>query len=240
MAVAIEIDALEADLIAFAEASKKFVADWTRLDRLRNQLVSATAQARQGGGSVIWSTKHGGSEDPVRTKFSKDYRSFQTLTKEIFAEISFAFTGALDPSHPNRLIVAGGKTSLKIQWRDAPESTECHFDIHPGTIGHPMLHVQFEGKVKEVPRIFSVLAHPLDVLEFALMEVFQQKWRDARVGVAMQSRLQKYTLHQRSRLVSTIENYCQLGKNPNKSPLVSLQGTPVEPIDFYPRGSKIS
>jgi hypothetical protein len=233
-----EIDALDADLIAFAEASKKFMTDWTRLDRLRNQLLSATAQARQGDGSVVWSTKHGGEEDPVRTKFSKDYRSFNTVTKEICAEISFAFNGALDPKHPNRLIVAGGKTSLKVQWKDAPESTECHFDIHPKALGHPMLHVQFEGKVREVPRLFSVLAHPLDVLEFALMEVFQHKWRDARVAPAMQSRLQKYTLHQRSRLISTIENYSQLGKDANKIPLVSLQGTPPEPLDFYPRGAK--
>jgi len=85
-----------------------------------------------------------------------------------------------------------------------------------------------------MPRIFSVLAHPLDVLEFAFMEVFQDRWRDTRAGPAMPSRLQKYTLHQRGRLMSTIDNYLKLGQDPNKTPLVSRKGTPAQPLDFYP------
>jgi hypothetical protein len=235
VAVALEIDAMLADLGAFSQASKRFLEDGSRLDRLQSQLASAAAQARRDGSTVTWSTRHGGEEDPLRTKPSKGYRNYNTVTKEMFAEISFAFRGTLDPKSSNRLIISEGKTSLKVRWKDTTDCTECHFDIHPKTAGHPMLHVQFVGNVREVPRIFSLLAHPLDVTEFALMEVFQNAWKDARERPAMLSRLQKYTLSQRTRLISTLQNYSALGADANKAPLLSLQGTPLEPLDFYAR-----
>jgi hypothetical protein len=235
VAVALDIDAMLADLAAFSQASKRFLADSSRLDRLQNQLASATAQARRDGSIVSWSTNHGGEEDPLRTKLSRDYRNYNTVTKQMFAEISFAFRGTLDPANSNRLIISGGKTSLKVRWKDTEDCTECHFDIHPKTAGHPMLHVQFVGNVREVPRIFSLLAHPLDVTEFALMEVFQNSWKIARERPDMLSRLQKYTSSQRIRLISTLQNYCALGADANKAPLLSLQGTSPEPLDFYMR-----
>jgi hypothetical protein len=100
-----------------------------------------------------------------------------------------------------------------------------------------MLHVQFNGAVSELPRLHSLFAHPLDVLEFTLMEVFQEKWRRARSGLKFASEIRKYPEKQRKRIHSWFHSYAGW-INPLEPALISLLRTPGAPLDLYPSNDK--
>jgi len=69
-----------------------------------------------------------------------------------------------------------------------------------------MLHVQFDGVISELPRLHSLFAHPLDVLEFTLKEVFQERWRRFLSDPKYASDIRKYPARQRKRIRSWINN----------------------------------
>lgn len=236
MPVVFDVKLMQSDLGAFSKASSKFLANSNRLDELQTQLVSAVANAKQGDGSVRWSTGHGDNPQPIKTRPSTSYRSHGSHAKSLFAEVSFDFRGELSEQDKNRLVVSGGGTCIKLMWNeDDKNCTECHFDIHPKKIGHPTLHIQFVGEVRELPRLPSLFAHPLDILEFVLMEVFQDRWRKERSGVACKTHLHTYPASQRTRLNSVLQRYSGwLQAENDVPPLLSLQNTPSPPFDFYP------
>jgi hypothetical protein len=100
-------------------------------------------------------------------------------------------------------------------------------------LGHPMLHIQFESVIRELPRFHSVLAHPLDILEFTLMELFQEKWRQSCTELRFMSEIRKYPVNQRKRIASVLELYSSL-IDPAKPALVGLLDTPAAPLELYP------
>jgi hypothetical protein len=185
---------------------------------------------------VRWNTSHGETDQPIRTRPSISYRSHNMLAKPLVAEVSFNLTGLLSEDDDNRLIVSSGGTCIRLMWEESdPSCTECHFDIHPNKKGHPTLHTQFVGEVKELPRLISFFAHPLDILEFVLMEVFQDRWRRVRAGVVCKAQLHNYPTNQRTRLISVLQRYTGwLQAGDDIAPLVSLQATPTPPFDLYP------
>ncbi|WP_375157266.1 hypothetical protein [Bradyrhizobium sp. RDT46] len=206
------------------------------MNELQAQLATAATNAKQGDRLVHWTTSHGGDDRPIRTRPSTSYRSHGTYAKPLIAEISFKLSGTLADDDDNRLIVSSGGTCIKLRWDgENPDCTECHFDIHPNKLGHPTLHTQFVGQVKELPRLVSFFAHPLDILEFVLMEVFQESWRRARAGVTCKAQLHNYPINQRGRLVSVLQTYASwLTAEDEVAPLLTLQTTPVPPFDLYP------
>jgi hypothetical protein len=234
--IAFDVRLMQSDLTAFAKASSKFLANNNRLTELQAQLATAVTNARQGDGKVQWNTNHGGTEQPVKTRPSTSYRSHSASAKPLVAEISFNLTGMLSEGDDNRLIVSSGGTCIKLMWEEEnPKCTECHFDIHPNKVGHPTLHTQFVGEVKELPRLISFFAHPLDILECMLMEVFQERWRRVRAGVTCKTQLHNYPVNQRTRLISVLQTYTGwLQAGDDIAPLVSLQTTPIPPFDLYP------
>src|SRR6201999_3829061 len=151
--------------------------------------------------------------------------------KELSAEVSFHFKGDLDPVDHNRFVVRKGGTRVKLKWKDTDRETLCHFDIPPHDKGHPMLHVQFESLINELPRLHSVLAHPLDILEFTLMEVFQEKWRQSWSEQKFTSEIRKYPVNQRKRIASLLEFYSTL-IDPAKPALIGLLDTPAAPLEL--------
>ncbi|MEW6393766.1 MAG: hypothetical protein AB1582_04345 [Pseudomonadota bacterium] len=236
MPVVFDVSLMQGDLKAFAKASSKFIENSARLDELQVQLATAVTNAKRSDGRVRWATNNGESDEPIRTKPSTSHRTHGINLKPLVAEVSFDFGGVLCEKDKNRLIVSSGGTRIKLKWNMADaDFTECHFDIHPNKDGHPTLHVQFVGEIKEIPRIPSFFAHPLDILEFTLMEVFQEKWKRARGSVSCKIHLHTYPTNQRTRILSVMENYTGwLDANESVAPLFSFQKTPAPPFDLYP------
>jgi hypothetical protein len=220
------------DLRAFGRAARVFIQNKRRLLELEQQLSNAASEAARGTGELSWSTDFGEGA-PILTELSKNYRNHGQNQKELSAEISFNFKGALDAGDRNRFVVQRGGTRVKLKWKGADGESLCHFDIHPRDKGHPMLHIQFESVIRELPRFHSVLAHPLDILEFTLMELFQEKWRQSCTELRFMSEIRKYPVNQRKRIASVLELYSSL-IDPAKPALVGLLDTPAAPLELYP------
>jgi hypothetical protein len=87
-----------------------------------------------------------------------------------------------------------------------------------------------------VPRLLSFYAHPLDVLEFTLMELFQADWQRSRIGTRCLADLQKYPEFQRNRIVAVMRQYTDwLHADQRTTPLLSLQSAFSLPFDLYPQ-----
>lgn len=233
MCVAVNIQSMRGDLRAFGKASKGFIQNKDRLSQLDDQLSMAVSKAKRGNRNMQWSTEIGAG-GPILTELSRSYRGQTSLIKkEVYAEVSFRFSGALDLKDDNRFLVRSGGTRVSLRWHNGEGETRCHFDIHPGADGHPMLHVQFDGVVSDIPRIHSFFIHPLDILEFTLMEVFQDRWRQFLSDPTYASAIRRFPINQRRRLHSLLISYAAW-INDSESALISLQRTPVAPIELYP------
>jgi len=156
-----------------------------------------------------------------------------SAAKELAAELTFNFVGRLDDVDDNKFIVKSGGTCIRLVWTDNQEGTSYHYDIHPNAAGHPMLHIQFDGKIKDVPRLHSFFAHPLDILEFTLMEIFQDEWRKIRTGTIFRGQIRKYPEHQQKRILSLLANYRDWVMAPAPT-LIFLLNSPNTPLELYP------
>lgn len=231
MAIVIDILSMRNDLKAFAKAAKTFLVNPQRLRELESQLSNAAAAAKLGDRELRWSTEFGDG-GPVQTVASSDYRS-SGGQRAIVAEISFSFRGSLQADDDTKLIVRSGGTKVKLRWEGTDGQTLYHFDIHPNAAGHPMLHVQFDSAISEVPRLHSLLAHPLDVLDFALLEVFQTKWKELRADTTFVNAIHKFPSNQRKRMTALLASYSSW-INSTDHALIALQKTPAVPLELYP------
>jgi hypothetical protein len=232
LTVVIDIKSMRDDLRAFGRAAKLFIQNKQRLSELEQQLSNAVSEATRGNGVLNWSTDFGEGA-PIVTELSKNYRNHGQIRKELSAEVSFNFKGTLDAGDHNRFVVQKGGTRVKLKWKGADGESLCHFDIHPHDDGHPMLHIQFESVINELPRFHSVLAHPLDILEFTLMELFQEKWRQSCSELKFMSEIRKYPVNQRKRIASVLNFYLSL-IDPTKPALVGMLESPSVPLELYP------
>jgi hypothetical protein len=232
VSVILDIPSMRADLRDFGRAAKLFIKNHQRLAELEKQLVNAAAHAKATNRDLKWSTDVG-TGGPICTEQSAHYRNEGAITKRMIAEVSFEFSGTLDAADDNRLVIQSGGTRVKLCWDDGGGVTLYHFDIQPQAVGHPMLHVQFNGPINGVPRLHSFFAHPLDVLEFTLMEVFQGEWRRSRVDSRFVSQIRKFPENQRKRIVALFS--CYRGWVDSADPaLISLLKSPSAPLDLYP------
>jgi hypothetical protein len=156
------------------------------------------------------------------------------LDRIFLVSVSFSFRGSLTDKN-DQLVILGGGTEIKLRWEGGDECATFHFDVHKKQDGHPMLHMQFASAVTEVPRLLSFYAHPLDVLEFTLMELFQADWQRSRIGTRCLADLQKYPEFQRNRIVAVMRQYTDwLHADERTTPLLSLQSHFALPFDLYP------
>jgi hypothetical protein len=240
VALTVNIGFLKDDLRSFGKAAKSFIHNKQRLSDLETQLTNAVAEAKRGNGGVIWSTSVG-SGGPIRTELSHSYRSSNACNKApakaLFAEVSFNFCGELDAVDNNILVIRSGGTRVRLCWSGTDGETVCHFDIHPNASGHPMLHVQFDSAISELPRLHSFLSHPLDVLEFTLMEVFQDRWRRLLSEPKYASEIRRYPANQRRRIQSLFSKY-YAWINSSEPVLISLLRTPQVPFELYPKAEQ--
>jgi hypothetical protein len=238
VAVALQINALQIDLKSFGRAAgKEFIDNHQRLFELETQLSNAALEARSGNRQLEWSTEIGEGV-PIRTVPSRNYRGqdaqgMAVAQKMIVAEVSFKFFGSLDPIDDNRFIIQSGGTRVRLKWGNSEGEALYHFDIHPDAAGHPMLHFQFDGAISEVPRLHSIFAHPLDILEFTLMDVFQEKWRKAWTNTKFKNDIRRYPVHQRKRMSALLAGYIGLLTSPDPT-LIALLAAPGVPVELYP------
>jgi hypothetical protein len=199
MAAIFNIQPMRRDFQNFQRASGKFLERSSRLDELQRELDTAVKSLSNGETKLSWGT----ADEPIRTIKSTHYRNASTGAKNMWAEIAIEMTGvALD--NQTRMRVDSGSTSIKF-FRDGDQSIkEIHFDIHGEkagtTAGHPVFHAQTIGWVNDIPRIPIPFVHPVDIIEFALMELFQQQWRSHRTGTSARSILGAFRLDQMFRL----------------------------------------
>lgn len=233
MSVVIDIAAMGGDLESFSKAAKKFISNPLRLTELKTQLsISAATASKREDRSLRWTTDLG--QGPLLSISSRHYRNKEGATpRELKAELAFNFVGILDEADHNRFIVKSGGTCIRLFWTDSEEGTSYHYDIHPNAAGHPMLHIQFDGKIKDVPRLHSFFAHPLDILEFILMEIFQEEWRKVRTGTTFRGQIRKYPEHQQKRFLSLLASYKDWVTAPAPT-LISLLNSPHAPLELYP------
>jgi hypothetical protein len=232
VSVVLDIQSMRTDLRSFGRAARSFIKNHHRLAELEIQLLNAAAEAKATDRSLQWSTEVG-TGGPICTELSTHYRSEEAGTKRMVAEVSFRFSGTLDHADENRFVIRTGGTRVRLCWNDGGGESLYHFDIHPDAAGHPMLHVQFNGPMGGVPRLHSFFAHPLDVLEFTLMEVFQSVWRRSRVDARFVSEIRKFPENQRKRILALFAQYEGWVESQDPA-LISLLKFPSMPIDLYP------
>ena len=159
-----------------ARAAKRFLAQSAtqRLTQLANDLEIAVANASATESPRFrWRT---GERGPIRTTLSRNWKGTTNDFAPIFAEISVDYACTLLPE-VGRVCVDEGVTVVRIKQEFDPDPSEkvFHFDAGAGgwenRAGHPPLHFQFHGFVKDVPRLPSLIVHPLDVIDFlAILE----------------------------------------------------------------------
>jgi hypothetical protein len=231
VAVVIDIRSMRDDLKSFGRATKTFIQNSQRLLQLEAQLSNAASVAKRGDRQLQWSTDIGDG-GAIRSVPSDSYRNAGGH-KFMVAEVSFTFSGFLQEGDENRFVIKFGGTRVKLCWDGSDGESLYHFDIHPDEAGHPMLHVQFDGPIGELPRLHTIFAHPLDVLEFTLMEVFQKRWRESRVDMKFASEIRKYPVNQRKRIIALLGSYKEWLDSDDHA-LIALLTFPGAPLDLYP------
>ncbi len=231
MAVVFDIRSMRDDFKSFGKAARHFISNPARFAELETQLSNAASAARLGDRKLRWSTDIG-QGGAIQTKSSSAYRGGGGQ-KRMIAEISFGFFGSLEANDDNRFVIRSGGTRIKLFWDGSAGEALYHFDIHPDEPGHPLLHVQFDGAIGELPRLHAILTHPLDILEFTLMEVFQKTWRESRGDTTFASEIRKYPVNQRKRIAALLGNYHRWLTSGDNA-LLALLTTPKTPLDLYP------
>jgi hypothetical protein len=241
MAVVFDVNSMRDDFRVFAKAAAKFIqGKTTRFHELEVALDYAVRHAHAAGREFTWSTKKALDPDPIRTIPSDTYRNAATLAKKLVAEITFDLQCELIGIERSEIRVASGSTAVSFfkEAEDGGPLKEVHFDIHGAdvgsTAGHPVLHVQVLGGLNDIPRIPIPFVHPLDVLEFTLMELFQAKWRTHRTDSETRSALGRFPSRQACRIGHTIRwMFDRMWDGSPYAPLLALQKQPQRPFNLY-------
>ncbi|KAA9010357.1 hypothetical protein [Histidinibacterium aquaticum] len=205
------------DLDSFSKGAAKFLqkGSKSRIDQLRIDLVSAVASAKKGGGQdFVWRTRR---DNPILFSGSQSWKGgtddFDTMT----AEISIDYLCSLQVE-TGRVWVKG---AVVITFRDSGNGgvKVVHFDTEEGgwrevvegrtveRAAHPPFHSQFHGAMNDIPRLPSLIVHPIDVLNFAVMELHQKHWRKHIDTAKAKTLLRHLPKRQRERLRAILHQW---------------------------------
>ena len=185
-----------------------------------------------------WGTKVHGADQPITTIASKCWKG-EGHHGPIHASFLFGWQCRRPDLNSNRLLVANGAT--EISFIDASitgksSSTCFHFDLCEGGSdlgsGHPMFHTQFVGAVPDIPRLPSFLVHPVDAMEWALMDCFQLRWRTHIKATETRSALGGHATAQHYRVSSTLNHWQKRVDADRSYPLLAFQSRIVSPLDL--------
>ena len=220
----------------FGKANKDFLVTGNQaFDRLANHLDVAMAAKEA---EFRWGTRVSGIDQPIVTKPSKDWKG-QGSHRPIHASFSFGWECRRPDLKANRLLVANGATEISFidEGETGGGSSTCfHFDLCEGGndtgSGHPMFHTQFVGAVPDIPRLPSFLVHPVDAMEWALMDCFQARWRSHIKATTTRSVLGGHATAQHFRVSSALNYWKQRVDAERGFPLLSFQKRMVSPMDL--------
>lgn len=221
------------DLGALARVAAQFLqrnsAD--RVGKLASDLRNAIANAKSTGNNAFhWKTADdapievkqsswwkGNSQnfDPVMAKVHVDY-----LCRYLIDEDRVAVTGSIEVTIVD---VGGGGTKV------------VHFDTEEGgwqqttpegileaRAGHPPFHAQFLGVVNDIPRMPSLIVHPIDVICLALVDLHQKRWRDHIETTKGRTDLRLIPGRQKTRLIALLDRWSTVVQS-GGLPIVAMQ-----------------
>jgi hypothetical protein len=228
------------DLTALSRVGSDFFGPNTvgRVERLVTDLRNAIADAKATGkASFGWRTALG---EPLLIRSSRQWKGGTADFDPLSAEIEVSYQCSL---RPDDRLLAEGVTVIRIKDpAKVDEEKVFHFDVevggwqemHNGTrrdrAGHPAFHMQFYGMVNDVPRLPSLVVHPVDVISLAILELHQKKWREHLTATRTKSLLRNIPSRQRSRFSATLDGWRQRFDSVDHLPIVGMQAPFREPL----------
>lgn len=228
------------DLIALSRVAAPFFSAQSgdRIERLARDLQNAVANAKATGtAEFYWKTP---ASDPIQIKESRQWKGGTADFDPLSADINIDYKCIL--SEAGDRIFANGVTVIRIKDPDKEQEKVFHFDVEAGgwseiyqgkerdRAGHPAFHMQFYGIVNDIPRIPSLIVHPVDVLSWAILELHQKKWRDHLTSVTGRSKLRLIPGRQRARFDKILTGWRQLITRPDHLAIVAMQSPLSEPL----------
>lgn len=216
------------DLLALADGGGRFLAPQMagRLERLKTDLKFAIAKAKGDTNKDFkWKTESG---SPIVLKKSKNWKGIKDEADELYAGVTVDYKCQWDDA-TNRVRVKEGVTCVFLHDNEK-QVKSFHFDACDGgwnrSAGHPPFHMQIHGDVNDIPRLPSIVVHPIDVLNFAILELHQSHWRDHVDSTEAKQKLRKLPSRQRIRIMKIVDNWAQTLKNGQNALVLFQQRMP--------------
>lgn len=225
------------DLVVLSDAASKFLAPRSphRLKALAHGLGFAVVKAREVGSSEFkWQTNR---LEPITVNVSRNWKGKTNNFDPITAAIAVDFDCKLE-ADGLRATVTQGATVVRILKSNDERGREkvFHFDAGFGGFddgaGHPPLHLQYHGFLNDIPRVPSIVVHPVDVIFMILLELHQSHWRDHIDTISSRSKLRKLPFRQRERLTATAMFLKASIQGASRCGLVNLQQRVRVPMDL--------
>lgn len=228
------------DLVALSRGGALFFSPQSalRTERLAKDLKHAVADAKATGRKQFtWKTP---ASEPIQIKESRQWKGGTADFDPLSADISIDYKCTrIDGSER---LHAQGVTVMRIKDDGAKEKV-MHFDAESGgwtemhegkeraRAGHPAFHMQFYGLVNDIPRIPSLIVHPVDVLTWAMLELHQKKWREHVASGDGKSKLRLIPGRQKSRFDLILQSWRQTITKPDFA-IVAMHTRVSEPLAF--------
>lgn len=232
---------MEEDLRILSRAAGAFLAPRASqgLEQLARDIqIAVAAAATTTNQKFTWRTA---PETPIKILSSRHWKGDPSNPSisynPIFAEVTIDYSCTYI-AEAKRVYVDGGVTVVKLKREDNPDSGEkvFHFDAGEGgwenSAGHPPMHLQFYGTINDIPRLPSLIVHPVDVISFTILELHQHKWRDYIKQFKPRSDFRKLPARQRERLHSIAGKLRDSLGDTSDHGLVILQRRMLEPLQL--------
>lgn len=224
------------DLVALSRVGSPFLAGQSqfRIERLAADLERALASDQK---EFSWSTA---TNEPIRLKESRKWKGGTEDYHPLSADIGVDYK-CTRIAESNRLY-AEGVTVMRIKDAEGENDKVLHFDAEKGgwtenangterkRAGHPAFHMQFYGIVNDLPRVPSLIVHPVDVLTWSILELHQEGWRNHVTTTAGRSQLRHIPTRQRTRFDRILERWRQTTARTDYLAIIALQTKVPEPL----------
>lgn len=227
------------DLVALSRVASPFFSSQSvsRIERLARDLKLAIANAKASRlREFSWKTMEA---EPIQIKESRQWKGATGDFDPLSADVNLDYKCTL--VEKDRVLATGvtvirirdvGTTNVKVFHFDAEDGgwTELHQGKERGRAGHPAFHMQFYGMVNDIPRIPSLIVHPVDILSWTILELHQQKWRDHINTVSGKSQLRRIPSRQRLRFEQILLGWGRMINRPDHLAIVAMQSPISGPL----------
>lgn len=225
---------MERSLTAFASANGDFFRGGSQpLKDLAQKLKIGVASDQL---EFTWGTREKGTEKPICSLPSTTWKGHGDHDPVLLC-FSMNWTCLRDQRDGGILHVKEGVTAISFLdgLKEPPSKLKLvHFDICEGGntagSGHPSFHTQFHGDMNDIPRLPTFLVHPVDTLEWALMDCFQERWRRHLSSISTKSQLRGHGKVQHGRLQCFLQHWSRLIDCQQDQPLLALQNRMGQPL----------